>query len=93
MRFSWPADENPGVSDDVKKCLKDVKRVRVNPPKVGHAYPALSDIESSGPNTPQQYTPEPPYTDEDNSEQPITERYMYNNKNSDNDDDDRYLFY
>lgn len=73
----------------MKKSLKNVKRVRVNPPKSGHAYPALSDIESSGPNTPQQYTPEPPYTDEDNSEQPIIERYMYkSNRYDDNDDDD-----
>lgn len=57
---------------------------------MGHAYPALSDIESSGPNTPQQYTPEPPYTDEDNSEQPATQRYMYsrNNGNTDENDDD-----
>lgn len=77
------ADENSGVSDEVKKSLKNVKRVKVNPPKSGHAYPALSDIESSGPNTPHQYTPEPPYTDEDNSEQPIIERYMYNSKNYD----------
>lgn len=55
------------MSIEVKKSLEDVKRVRVNPPKQGHAYPALSDIESSGPSTPQQYTPEPPYTDDDNN--------------------------
>lgn len=54
----FAVDEHSGVSEDVKKCLKNVKRVKVNPPKMGHAYPALSDIESSGPNTPQHYTPE-----------------------------------
>lgn len=81
-------DENARVSDQVKKSLTNVKRVKVNPPKSGHAYPALSDIESSGPSTPQQYTPEPPYTDEDNSEQPILERYMYDAKNNYNDNDD-----
>lgn len=59
-------DEHIEVSDDVRKSLEDIKRVKVNPPKQGHAYPALSDIESSGQNTPQQYTPEPPYTDDDN---------------------------
>lgn len=82
-------DENSGVSEDVQKSLKNVKRVKVNPPKRGHTYPALSDIESSGPNTPQQYTPEPAeYTDDDN-EQPIIERYLYNSKDNENDDDDR----
>lgn len=76
------------VSDEVKQCLKDVKRVKINPPKEGHAYPALSDIESSGPNTPQQNTPEPPYTDDDNNEQPIIDRYLYkSNLNKDADDD------
>lgn len=78
-----------GVSTEVRKSLENVKRVKVNPPKSGHSlYPALSDIESSGADrsTPETYTPEPPYTDDDN-EQPIMNRYMYNAQ--DNDDEDR----
>lgn len=76
-----------GVSREVRRSLENIKRVRVNPPKSGHSlYPALSDIESSGAErcTPETYTPEPAYTDEDN-EQPIMDRYMY----SDRDDEDR----
>lgn len=61
-----PTDEHIEASANVRKSLEDIKRIKVNPPKQGHAYPALSDIESSGPSTPQQYTPEPPYTDDDN---------------------------
>lgn len=68
FHFAFAADENLDVSNEVKKSLEDVKRVKVNPPKQGHAYPALSDIESSGPNTPQLCTPEPPYTDDDNED-------------------------
>lgn len=71
-------DENPNVSAKVRKSLENVKPIKVNPPKNGYAYPALSDIESSGAeiSTPENYTPEPAYTDEDN-EQPIMDRYMY----------------
>lgn len=80
-------DEHLGVSADVRKSLETVKRVKVNPPKSGHAYPALTDIESSGAegNTPIS-TPEPAYTDDDN-EQPIMDRYyMYQSKNDHYDD-------
>lgn len=81
-------DENLGVSTEVRKSLESVKRIKVNPPKNGNAYPALSDIESSGAerNTPDMYTPEPTYTDEDN-EQPIMDRYMYSSQ--DEGDEDR----
>lgn len=82
------SNENVGVSAKVRRSLENIKPVKVNPPKSGHAYPALSDIESSGADrsTPESYTPEPPYTDEDN-EQPIMDRYMYNSRESDDEDD------
>lgn len=69
------------MSVDVRRSLESVKRIKVNPPKSGHAYPALSDIESSGAerSTPDVYTPEPPYTDDDN-EQPIMNRYLYSSQ-------------
>ncbi|XP_063696873.1 anillin [Culicoides brevitarsis] len=35
------------ISPEVKSTLEDVKRIRVAPPKEGHLYPALSDIESA----------------------------------------------
>lgn len=82
------ADENLGVSSEVRKSLESVKRIKVNPPKSGHTYPALSDIESSGAGTPDGYTPEPQYTDDDN-EQPIMDRYMYSSQ--DEGDEDRYF--
>lgn len=34
-----------------------------------------------------QFTPEPPYTDDDNNEQPIIERYLYNSENNDGDEE------
>lgn len=76
-----------GVSAEVRKSLESIKRVKINPPKNGHSlYPALSDIESSGAErgTPETYSPEPEYTDDDN-ENPIMNRYMYKQ----NDDEDR----
>lgn len=81
-------DEHLGVSTQVRKSLENVKRIKVQPPKTGHAYPALSDIESSGAerNTPEIYTPEPAYTDDDN-EQPILNRYMYNSQYGGAEDD------
>lgn len=87
-------DENLGVSANVRRSLESVKRIRVNPPKSGHAYPALSDIESSGAerNTPDNYTPEPPYTDDDN-EHSIMDRYMYSSQDERDDEEDRYKFY
>lgn len=54
----------------MRKSLENVKRIKVQPPKSGHAYPALSDIESSGPEN---YTPEPAYTDDDNDQQYLDE--------------------
>lgn len=86
--FSF-TDEKMGVSPEVRKSLENIKRVKVNPPKNGHSlYPTLSDIESSGADrgTPETYSPEPPYTDDDN-EQHVMNRYMYNSKQ--NDDEDR----
>lgn len=40
-------DENLDVSPKVRDTLDDVKRIKVNPPKNGCLYPALSDIEAS----------------------------------------------
>lgn len=66
------------MSTQVRESLENVKRIKVHPPKSGHAYPALSDIESSGAerSTPENYTPEPAYTDDDN-EQSNMDRYFY----------------
>lgn len=86
-------DEYLNVSEEVKKSPNDVKRAKVNP---SNTYPDLSDIESSGSNTPQLYTPEPPYTDDDNNEQPILGRYLTNSRkniNDDYDDDDEERYF
>lgn len=85
-------DENLGVTAEVRRSLESVKRIKVNPPKSGHAYPALSDIESSGAErtTPEVYTPEPPYSDDEN-EQPIMDRYMYSSQDAQDEKEDRYL--
>lgn len=40
------SDEKFDVSPQVRESLEDVKRVKINPPKNGRLYPALSDIES-----------------------------------------------
>lgn len=71
------------MSPKIRRSLENVKPIKVNPPKSGHVYPALSDIESS---TPENYTPEPPYTDDDN-EQPIMERYIYSSQDEGEDED------
>lgn len=75
------------MSAEVRKSLESVKRIKVNPPKCGQNYPALSDIESSGAerNSPDVYTPEPPYTDEDN-EQPMINRYLQSYEDDGEDD-------
>lgn len=85
-------DENLGVTAEVRRSLESVKRIKVNPPKNGHAYPALSDIESSGAerSTPEVYTPEPPYSDDEN-EQPIIDRYMYSSQDEQDEKEDRYV--
>lgn len=90
--FFLSLDEDFGVSAKVRKSLENVKPIKVNPPKNGHAYPALSDIESSAADrsSPETYTPEPNYTDEDN-EQPIMDRYMYSSQDEGN--EDRYVLY
>lgn len=68
------------VSPQVKNSLEDVKRVRINPPKSGRLYPALSDIESTE-------SERNAYTDDDNNEQPILDRYL-NSSRSDQDDEE-----
>ncbi|XP_031640150.1 anillin isoform X2 [Contarinia nasturtii] len=80
------------VSEDVRRSIESVKRIKVNPPRNGHAYPALSDIESSGAErmTPENYTPEPAYTDDDN-EQPIMDRYMYSSQDEGDEEGDSYM--
>lgn len=90
IKISSITDENLGVSAKVRKSLESLKSIKVKPPKSGHAYPALSDIESSGAerNTPEVYTPEPTsstYTDDDN-EQPIMDRYMYSSQDEGEED-------
>lgn len=40
------SDENLNVSSSVRDAIEDVKRVKVNPPKIGHMYPSLSDADS-----------------------------------------------
>lgn len=40
------SDANLNVSSNVRDAIEDVKRVKVNPPKIGHMYPSLSDADS-----------------------------------------------
>lgn len=63
-RLSGERRERHEISPQVMSSLEDVKRVRVNPPKSGHIYPTLSDIESTESEKNQ-------YTDDDNNEQPM----------------------
>lgn len=73
----------------MRRSLENVKRIKVQPPKNGHTYPALSDIESSGAerSTPENYTPEPAYTDDDNDQQ-YYDGYL-NRSQNDSEDEDR----
>lgn len=79
-RLSGERREKHEISPQVKSSLEDVKRVRVNPPKNGHIYPTLSDIESTESERNQ-------YTDDDNNEQPKLDRYL-NSSRSDQDDEE-----
>lgn len=76
------------MTAEVQRSVDNLKRIKVNPTKIGHVYPPLSDIESSGAerSTPENYTPEPEYTDDDN-EQPIMDRYMYSSQDEGEEED------
>lgn len=76
-RLSGERCEKLEIGSQVKSSLEDVKRIRVNPPKSGHIYPTLSDIESTESERNQ-------YTDDDNNEQPMLDRYL----NTSRDDQD-----
>lgn len=76
-RLSGGRREQLDISPQVQSSLEDVKRVRVNPPKSGHIYPTLSDIESTESERNQ-------YTDDDNNEQPMLDGYL-NSSRSDQD--------
>lgn len=39
------SDEDLNVSHSVRDAIEDVKRVKINPPKIGSIYPSLSDTE------------------------------------------------
>lgn len=79
-RLSGERREKQEISPQVKCSLEDVKRIRVNPPKSGHIYPTLSDIESTESERNQ-------YTDDDNNEQPMLDRYL-NSSRSDQDEEE-----
>lgn len=40
------SDENLNMSQSVRDAIEDVKRVKINPPKIGSIYPSLSDADS-----------------------------------------------
>lgn len=73
--FHFFTDEKLEISQQVRSSLEDIKRVKINPPKNGNMYPALSDIESN------EYTTET-YTDDDNEHQTMN-RYMYSSQEED----------
>lgn len=60
--------ENLEATNKVSSSLKEMKRVRINPPKEGRLYPTLSDIES-GESAMANYT-------DDDGENPLLERYL-----------------
>lgn len=80
------SDEKIDISPQVRNSLEDIKRVKVNPPKNGQMYPALSDIESVTESD--KYATDA-YTDEDN-EQQLMNRYLYSSQ--DDEEDVRYIF-
>lgn len=74
------SDEKPNVSPQMRTSLEDskrLKRVKVNPPKSGQVYPALTDIESATDSD--KYATET-YTDDDNNDDQMMERYMYSSQ-------------
>ncbi|XP_031622379.1 anillin-like [Contarinia nasturtii] len=87
------SDEHLGVSADVRRSLESVKRIKVNPPKNGHAYPSLTDIESSGAErmTPENYTPEPAIYTQKVNIQPIIHRYMYSSQDEGDEEWNSYM--
>jgi len=84
-------------SVEVRTTLDDVKRIKVNPPKSGGLYPALSDIESTATSeSDQDYTTATISCGSDREE---GEHYFHKNnhhqqqqqyENVDEDEDDRW---
>lgn len=78
------------ASPQARKSFDDMKRVKVNPPKNGCLYPALSDIESSNANSDkEQYfsTEEMPAKTKNVRFDQNTPQYS---SSPEDDDDDRY---
>lgn len=79
-------DEKLEVSQQVKESLEDVKRVRINPPQSGRLYPTLPDMEST-----ESERDNDMYTDDDNNEQPMLDRYLNRSQTTTEDGDDSYM--
>lgn len=88
------SDEKLDVSPSVRDCVEDVKRVRVNPPKSGYIYPALSDIESVTESdkckSSETYTEDDDDDDGDynESERKLMNQYLYSSQDENDDDND-----
>lgn len=85
------SDEKMDVNPSVRDCVEDVKRVRVNPPKSGYIYPALSDIESVTESdkckTSEAYT-EDDDDDYNENEKKLMNQYLYSSQDENDDVDD-----
>lgn len=83
--FKRRSDEKIDVSPRIRSSIEDMKRVKVNPPKSGQIYPALSDIESA---TDSEKLATETYTDDDNIDDRM-HQYMYS---SQDEYEERYNF-
>lgn len=87
-----PSDEKLDIHSQVRDSLEDMKRVKVNPPKNGCLYPALSDIEaSSNTNSDQYFSTEERPTKVKNVRFENNVQPSYSSQDED-DDDERYTF-
>lgn len=86
------SDEKLEASPNVRDCVEEVKRVKVNPPKSGYIYPALSDIESVTESekckTSEAYTEEEDEDDYNENEKKLMNQYLYSSQDENDDDND-----
>lgn len=86
------SDEKLDANSQVRKSFDDMKRVKVNPPKDGCLYPALSDIESLNTNSDKEIY----FSTEEMPAKTKNVRFDHNtheySSSIEDDDDDRYDF-
>lgn len=85
------SDEKREASPSVRDCVEEVKRVKVNPPKSGYMYPALSDIESVTESKESEINTEDDNDDDDDyneNEKKLMNQYLYSSQDENDDEND-----